>query len=719
LVNEKTLNFLANLARENQIVDTRWDHVTAHVKSKFLKPETFTFSFVNLCVATASKEQEVCWKNADFTFKLAYAGLKPKLGEVGPVKLLAGEVTFKPSEKPKAATQAVSLSDQLSKISSFLGVIRGVSLHSVYASLHHEQAKIDLEADGDKFNISTDLNLKNWALESGQFMSAGLHFSVSSKQNKAQIEAKLSGKVLGKVRNRPKIISATLDGEVLDVENLDQIQLKLNGMGRNIVPEVAQMGLRDCTIKLHKIKSPSFDGSVKVSCPVWAELPTVLEDHYKLSLKPRLQVKIESDFESTEYPISPASEVKGKIKLEMTPLSAPWFKGYGKMEANFDGILKKFPDEWKTDSDLAINLKVSRFDALVKNFSKTRWAVPAPFHVLKGGVAMDIEGKSDLFKGSFPIVFKSRLKSENQKLNLDGQGTFDVSGLQSEFHSNLDFDLLFSNVALELPKLDLAAPPRIMPERRFSLPRKNSKETQKVSKSLFSYNLQLKTPSNNPVRILSNLAKTPVPVNFQLLLNSEYLAKGFVRVRDFPLKVFRRDATLDHFDVTLQSPVSESKIDGLINVKYIDYTVSILVASTFGKPAIKLISDPPLAEDKLVATLLFGKPMEELDAEQEQSVGSTRAAIADKALGIASLYALASTPVQSVGYDSTSQLFTAKLRLGEGTSLNLGADTNGIEGVGIRKRLGSKWSITTDISNSKSGDQNKAVSTFLEWVHRY
>ncbi|MEO5969714.1 MAG: hypothetical protein ABIQ95_07275, partial [Bdellovibrionia bacterium] len=115
----------------------------------------------------------------------------------------------------------------------------------------------------------------------------------------------------------------------------------------------------------------------------------------------------------------------------------------------------------------------------------------------------------------------------------------------------------------------------------------------------------------------------------------------------------------------------------------------------------------------------FGKPMEELDADQEQSVGSTRAAIADKALGIASLYALASTPVQSVGYDSTTKLFTAKLRLGEGTSLNLGADTNGLEGIGIRKRLSSKWSITTDISNSKSGYQNKAVSTFLEWVHRY
>lgn len=70
--------------------------------------------------------------------------------------------------------------------------------------------------------------------------------------------------------------------------------------------------------------------------------------------------------------------------------------------------------------------------------------------------------------------------------------------------------------------------------------------------------------------------------------------------------------------------------------------------------------------------LLFGRKLDALDAGQAASVGSTGAAVADGAVTLASMYLLASTPVESVGYNPVTRVSTAKIRLADGTSLNVG-----------------------------------------------
>lgn len=772
LVNEKMLRVLANLGRENKIVDIRWDQATAHVQSEFLKPQAFEFSFANLCVAGPSREEEVCWKNAFFSFKIGFSGkmaflgntrfsgnpsffgnisffgFRPIITEVGPVRLLSGELTLLPSKKSQSPEAPLRLDDLLTKVAAFISAANGISIRSIYVYVYHPKGKMVLKADGNKLDIISDLTLKQLSLGGGQFLNGGIKLSLISKKNHAQLNAKGLGRISGMALNQVKTFSASLEGEVLDLKNLDHIQIKLNGRGRGLFPKISELELRNCVAHIRKVKSNSFPGNIKLVCPGTVRLPlglpAGLDDRRQWRLPQRGRFTVRSDFNSKEFPFAPASEVEGWAQLEIAPLSTPLFRGQGKVKMNFSGIPRIFPNQWKIDSDVAVGFRIRQFEALVKNFAKTPWAVPAPFHVLKGSVDLDVHGKSDLNRGSFPIHLKTRLRSEYQKLNLDGQGVIHVNNIQSVPRSAMDFDLSLSDVELELPKLDLADPPRVWPDPRFHLLEERQEEraekglenklsdlggfsrfdesAENVPKDLkegFSYDLQVKTPSHHPIKILSNLAKTPIPIDVQLFIIRNYFEKGFIRIKDFPIKAFRRDASLDHFDVVLKSPLSESRVDGLIKVHYVDYTVSILITSTLDKPVIQLSSDPPLPEDKLVATLLFGQPIEELDAEQIQSVGSARAAIADAALGIASLYALASTPVQSVGYDSTHKLLTAKLRLGKGTSLNLGADTGGIEEIGIRKRLGSNWSISTDMTNSKTGDQNKSVSTFLEWRHRY
>ncbi|MEQ1878474.1 MAG: hypothetical protein ABL958_17665, partial [Bdellovibrionia bacterium] len=95
-------------------------------------------------------------------------------------------------------------------------------------------------------------------------------------------------------------------------------------------------------------------------------------------------------------------------------------------------------------------------------------------------------------------------------------------------------------------------------------------------------------------------------------------------------------------------------------------------------------------------------------------------ALADGVLSYYSLYYLSSTPVESVGYDAQSKRLTAKVRLQEGTSLNVGLneDRGDVGAIGIRRRLGRGWVLRTDVEDPfEKGARN--VSTFLEWLFRY
>ena len=128
------------------------------------------------------------------------------------------------------------------------------------------------------------------------------------------------------------------------------------------------------------------------------------------------------------------------------------------------------------------------------------------------------------------------------------------------------------------------------------------------------------------------------------------------------------------------------------------------------------------SEDQLWVVLLFGERLESLGGGEAESVGRTRAAIADRAVGLASLYLLTSTPVEMVSYDPETQAFSAEFRLGSGTSLSLGSDAESRGHIGFRKRLSRFWAITTDCARPSTGtpsSETSSLSAFLEWSCRY
>jgi hypothetical protein len=96
-----------------------------------------------------------------------------------------------------------------------------------------------------------------------------------------------------------------------------------------------------------------------------------------------------------------------------------------------------------------------------------------------------------------------------------------------------------------------------------------------------------------------------VPVHLNLHMSDSNSIQGEIEVKSFPVEVFRRHADVEKLNFFLQSPISESHVNGILKVKYTDYTMKIHMVSTIDAPKIYLSSEPPLPENQLLATLLF------------------------------------------------------------------------------------------------------------------
>jgi hypothetical protein len=279
-------------------------------------------------------------------------------------------------------------------------------------------------------------------------------------------------------------------------------------------------------------------------------------------------------------------------------------------------------------------------------------------------------------------------------------------------------DLALTDVQLELPRLTLESQPQFFPDNRIRpFPPGGAAGAVPPGPPPFTYHFRVVTPDGHPVRLLSNLARAPVPVGIDLQGGSSVPLRGSIRVADFPVNLFRRDATVEHLNLTLAP--ERSPIDGVIRIVYTDYTMRILLSGTAEKPWVHLVSDPPLPENQLIAVLLFGRPIDELDPDQAISAGHARDALADGAINLVSLYLLAATPIESIGYDPGTGVFSAKVRLASGTSLNVGAGPGELQSVGISKRISRRWRITTELTRPDAAGVGGGLSALLEWSNRY
>lgn len=353
------------------------------------------------------------------------------------------------------------------------------------------------------------------------------------------------------------------------------------------------------------------------------------------------------------------------------------------------------------------------FQDLVARLRGTPWAVPAPLNVLRGPLSARLASSGDPRRpGPASWEASADLKGRRQSLVARARGTLaPASGGEGP---RVEADVLLRDVVVELPRLDIAQLPKTGLDKRIS----TGPEPPAPSRARPAPRLRARVRTEAPVRLLSNLAKDPVPVALDLSLSAPPgVMGGTVSVRSFNVELFRREAAVDHVTAFFAPGSAAAALDGAIVYRAPRAEVRILLRGTTARPQVEFVSEPPLRRDQILALLVFGKSPEELDLDQAASIGDTHAALESSAFGLVSLYYLGVTPVERVRYDPASHSYNVKLRLPGRVNLELGSDFDGSRDVRLRKFLAPHWALESDIGSRT--EEGQAATTFLEWFNRY
>ena len=517
--------------------------------------------------------------------------------------------------------------------------------------------------------------------------------------------------------------------------------VRLDGSLVGMIPRIKRLLFNNCLLKLDWQHKWPDQGQLGLACGVLVE-PELLPRQKDIPIA--WPTKLDFGLRATaSLPLPPVSKglVNGEAHLDLVPLATKEIVASSTTAARLSGTLDDLPRSMQIAVDSATEVQITDFAVLVKSLAASPYAVPAPFNVLSGTVLAQLKATGDLTSSGLdlPLMFSSRLKSghnsqtDEQRLVTDMTGLLHIAPF-GDTPPKLDVNVVLSDVQLALPRITLAGKkaPQLLPDKRMKstkatraddaangvIANKDADTIPPTDAQKLIYHIEVHSPPKNPLHLLSNLAKSPIPVVVDISASSESPPQGHVAVREFPLNLFRRQAFVDKFDLVFTGPETSPTIDGKMRVEYTDYTITILLLGSLKAPDIKLTSEPPRPQNQLIAVLLFGKEMTDLDDDQLRSIDNFGGAAADGALSLASMYLLASTPVQSIGYNPQSRAFTAKINLGKGTSVNIGSDLGDYQKLGVQKRLARNWSVETYIERNIDADTD-AVTTLLEWSRRF
>lgn len=535
----------------------------------------------------------------------------------------------------------------------------------------------------------------------------------------------------------------TVAARATGVAGPDRIEAELAATARGLVPSVPVITVRGCKLGIARStspaplapESPDPGGTASADCPVRLSVPLPPKGFPDIKMPTELGLKLVANLKTGTYPPTPGAMIDGRVGVELDPVLSPVFEGEGSVRSALSGIPTEFPQGWTMDTDLGLKVRVPRFQKLVAQLANTPWDVWAPARVLDGEIAFAVEGRFDATHGTAPVKLRTRLASKGsgkseasgQKLDVDADGTLRLDrffeGDRPSPKMHLDLDVALTDVKIQLPPLPeppsptsarLDQLPRFFPDSRIHAPITNF---EKKPNSTLTYAVNIATPGARPVQLKTRLAKAPIPIAVRLALSDSAPPSGTVGIRPFPLNLFKQDVQLQYFNIGLETPTQNSPLDGQITVPFGDYTISVLVLGSIGKPVVRLRSDPPLPEDQILAVLLYGKPLDSLDPDQTSSVGNANAALVSGALNLGALYYLSALPIQRVDWDPSTGNASIAFTLGEGTSLRLNQE-QGERSVGIRRRLTKNWAVTTQLNNP-SDQTDRSVTALLEWAYQY
>lgn len=407
-------------------------------------------------------------------------------------------------------------------------------------------------------------------------------------------------------------------------------------------------------------------------------------------------------------------DYQGKLKLEAHPILEPLLIASFVLESDFKGLGSKLTQT----ASLDLKTKIPEMKKVIGLLNKTPWAIPAPLNNLSGSIQLGLTSHWKDWETTAPFELSTDLQSPEQALKTTTTGTVTLNGniLKSEqVQIGIDADCTLKNVRLAAPKFDLRSIPRFYPAKEIQKTKRRPTEPTVVT----HYLVRVKTARFHPIQIDSNLLQAPANLVLDAVFDDRKGVSVGLDVLPMKFEMFRKKARLESFQFVTAQNTSAANIEGIILTHSGDYEVKVRF---FGKPEaikVQLSSVPYAPEADLWSILLFGEPLQHLDPDRQTTAQSTSQALSEGALGIVSFFLFASTPIQRVNYDPTTQFVSVYFKVAEGTTLEVGSSGSANAEIGLRKRLGKGWTLNTRVGGSEASDKKTQIGAGLEWSSRY
>lgn len=412
-----------------------------------------------------------------------------------------------------------------------------------------------------------------------------------------------------------------------------------------------------------------------------------------------------------------------------TNLESPSVSGIELKMAGKGGL--RLEPDWDFEKGLSFeflraSLRIPQFAKMARELAWTTLQIPAPFYRMQGTVDLTIESQSpSLTAGDFAGALKSELQDGLQALKFDLPFKIKTTNLLKDSRAiSAEASLNLNQIDIELPRLSPLNIPQFLPDDRLKNENTKNQSARGNAKppTPLKWDVDFRVVNGiKPIYLRSNLISNPVPlkVNGELKASSsaELQSSFTVEVQKMNLDLFRRKIEIQRIRLD-QATGRVTSIDGLLTHENSEVKIRMRILGSTEKPEVVWESDPPLTQRQIIAIIVFGKSLNELSQEESASTQNLERAFADGAFGLASLFLLASTPIESISYDPISKSYAARLKLGDRTSVSLGSDFEDRQSLAIRRQLRGAWSIKTEIQ-SNSAEETDQVSTFLEWFKRF
>jgi len=333
-----------------------------------------------------------------------------------------------------------------------------------------------------------------------------------------------------------------------------------------------------------------------------------------------------------------------------------------------------------------VGISIPKLKHFLKTFPSGYDEAPAPISAMDGPITLQLRSSIEEKVLTSRIEFSTHLQGAKQEIKLRSSAEMPWDPRAGA----LTVSVWIDKFLLMLPRVSIREPlPALVADSRIQHGPPKDPAASKKKPAIPDWTLALKT--EDPVSFRTSLLKDEFKFLLDLVVGPEGPVSGRISLLPMKAEVLRRPIELQEF-YTQWNTEGAPTLKGRIRFPLPEYEIFLKVEGPLDSPRTALESKPPLATDDIYSVLLFGRPMSELDPEGRQGISRVKQGLAQGFFSLSTLYLLAGSRIESLGFDPNSNDVTAQLRLDKKHTLRVGTD--GRQGnVALRRSLGGGWFI--------------------------